>query len=625
MDKRVAVLGGGVAGLTAAHELIERGFQVTIFEAAPAPDDGAIWRALGGKARSFDAPMTSDLVSGLKARETVDEHGNKAQWDGLAPVHAGALEEVAAELRAEGKVFPAEHGFHYFPGFYRHVTDTLSRIPVGDLELRTKTVADHLVSGTRVLIARQSPPTEISFRRSVQSRGDAWSLAKSFASLGLPPQEVALISAKIFELWSAPPEHWQGKLEQTTWWKFIEADGRSNAYQTYFANVGVRSTVAMDPAIASARSIGRIVLRLISDLVLHSQGKGPAPDRWLNGPTNEAWIQPWVKYLSDKGVRFELGRKVEAIGCRNDVLDSVHFKEGEPIQFSAAEHDFQFGIVALPMRQLTDIVSHPASVSLWGSAPSLRRLKSLLKHNEWMLGMQFYLDEDVALSPGGMFLKDSPWAITVVSQTQFWTKKQFGNVKTILSVIISDWNSPGDYHGRAAKHCTAEQVKDEVWRELKAHFNDSPIFPGARNQTLLDDGMLVGWRVNNWNFERGTWVNDEELFVNGSGSWEHRPDVRTDVQNLFLAGDYVRTSTDLATMESASEAARLAVNAILFDTQSPERPCDVWPFEPVPPAATLALAQAVGGIAGDAARRAVHASSGFFGKMASEWIMRRRR
>lgn len=30
--KRVAVLGGGMAGLAAAHELAERGFQVTVFE-----------------------------------------------------------------------------------------------------------------------------------------------------------------------------------------------------------------------------------------------------------------------------------------------------------------------------------------------------------------------------------------------------------------------------------------------------------------------------------------------------------------------------------------------------------------------------------------------------------------
>ena len=47
--KRVAVLGGGVSGLSAAHELAERGYEVTVYE---------YYDALGGKARSMDVPGT---------------------------------------------------------------------------------------------------------------------------------------------------------------------------------------------------------------------------------------------------------------------------------------------------------------------------------------------------------------------------------------------------------------------------------------------------------------------------------------------------------------------------------------------------------------------------------------
>ena len=42
----------------------------------------------------------------------------------------------------------------------------------------------------------------------------------------------------------------------------------------------------------------------------------------------------------------------------------------------------------------------------------------------------------------------------------------------------------------------------------------------------------------------------------------------TRIPNLFLASDYVRTHTDLATMEGANEAARRAVNGILDATGS---------------------------------------------------------
>ena len=46
--------------------------------------------------------------------------------------------------------------------------------------------------------------------------------------------------------------------------------------------------------------------------------------------------------------------------------------------------------------------------------------------------------------------------------------------------------------------------------------------------------------------------------------------------NLFLAADYVRTYTDLATMEGANEAARRAVNAILNAEGSREERCELW-------------------------------------------------
>ncbi|TMC26130.1 MAG: FAD-dependent oxidoreductase [Chloroflexi bacterium] len=47
--REVAVLGGGVGGLTAAHELVERGFRVTVYEK----------QAWGGKARSIPVPHTA--------------------------------------------------------------------------------------------------------------------------------------------------------------------------------------------------------------------------------------------------------------------------------------------------------------------------------------------------------------------------------------------------------------------------------------------------------------------------------------------------------------------------------------------------------------------------------------
>ena len=47
----------------------------------------------------------------------------------------------------------------------------------------------------------------------------------------------------------------------------------------------------------------------------------------------------------------------------------------------------------------------------------------------------------------------------------------------------------------------------------------------------------------------------------------------------MLASDFVRTHTDLATMEGANEAARRAVNAILDASGSAAPRCRLWKLE----------------------------------------------
>src|SRR2546423_3700721 len=106
----VAVLGGGVAGLSAARELVERGFSVTVYEASA---------RFGGKARSYG----------------VGGSGTDGRHD-----------------------LPAEHGFRFFPGFYRHLPDTMRRIP-GPRQDRY--VIDELVAADMIMIARENGSNEL--------------------------------------------------------------------------------------------------------------------------------------------------------------------------------------------------------------------------------------------------------------------------------------------------------------------------------------------------------------------------------------------------------------------------------------------------------------------------------
>ena len=88
---------------------------------------------------------------------------------------------------------------------------------------------------------------------------------------------------------------------------------------------------------------------------------------------------------------------------------------------------------------------------------------------------------------------------------------------------------------------------------------------------FLDDSIVFpGMSLTN--------LNLEPLLVNVRDSWRYRPEAGTQIANLVLASDYVRTNTDLATMEGANEAARRAVNAILDRSGSTAARCRVWPL-----------------------------------------------
>jgi hypothetical protein len=191
-----------------------------------------------------------------------------------------------------------------------------------------------------------------------------------------------------------------------------------------------------------------------------------------------------------------------------------------------------------------------------------------------MNGIQIYLKEDVPLAHGHSIYIDSPWALTSISQAQFWRHVSLsgygdGTVRGIVSVDISEWGEPG-LNGKAARDCTPEEIKTEVWEQLKRSVNYGDI-------AKLKDEQLHSFSLDpSLSRHQDTTANEEPLLVNLVDTWKLRPEAVSRIRNLFLASDYVRTYTDLATMEAANEAARRAVNGILDAAGSDAARCGVW-------------------------------------------------
>ncbi len=516
------MIGGGVGGLTAAHELIERGFVVDVYEARPD------W---GGKARS--QPVATP------------------------PPAAGALP------------LPGEHGFRFYPRFYKHVIDTMERIPDG-----AGTVADHLRETSEAAIALIDEVTWYKFNRKLIEKPYDFikALELFFQELDFDAEDVSVYTAKLIEFATSCDARRLGEYELMSWWTYLDASTYSEKFQRQQRGIP-RMMVAMDPERGSARTIGTITLQLVMDF---GQAAGHT-DRTMGGPTTQMWIDPWVAHLQALGATLHAGpgnaaTQIDVAGGR---VAGIQLASGTTVTAD-------YYVLAVPLDVAIDLIS-PA---LGAMDPVLDRLRQETADDlvSWMVGMQFFLYEDVPLVRGHLFFPDSPWALTAISQPQFWRdlglfRRTFGDgdVGGLISVDISDWHSPGKLIPKAARDCTPDEISKEVWHQLKAALNGSH----GEGDIVLTDELLHSWHLDDdLDYASGSPpTNTSRLLVHPPGSWNLRPEAGTAVPNLVLASDYVRTHTNLASMEGACEAARRAVNAILDREGSSAARAEIWPLE----------------------------------------------
>ncbi|WP_236291089.1 hydroxysqualene dehydroxylase [Paenibacillus allorhizoplanae] len=513
MLKKVAILGGGVAGLSAAHELIERGYEVSVYEFKHIP---------GGKARSM--PFVGSGTAGRRD-------------------------------------LPGEHGFRLFPRFYRHVIDTLKRIPY-----ENGTVYDNLTEVTRLDIATYTAPLLPLLAKIDFSLDNLLVLIKDLFDngLGLTMEDMEQYGRKLWQVMTSCDKRIREEYNLIDWWEFIEAEQQSPAFQKIFAGF-TKTLVACQSKIANTQTVGPVAVQMTLDITT----PGTSFVRLLNGPTNDKWIYPWLTFLQDQGLNYYLDTKVERINCVNGQIQSATISQnGEQLEIKA-----DYYIAAFPVEVMGKMITN----EMLEADPSLQGVQKLVDSVAWMNGIQYYLKEDVPITHGHVIYLDAPWSLTSVSQKQFWPDVNLseygdGTVKGILSVDISDWDTPGILFGKTAKHCTADEIKAEVWAQMKLSLN----VDGA---VILEDSVLYSWFLDTdiqFDNPEHACTNMEPLLINRVGTWDDRPEAFTGIPNLFLAADYVRTNTNLATMEGANEAARRAVNAILERDGLKDDLCKIW-------------------------------------------------
>lgn len=509
--RHVVIIGGGVAGLSAAQELILRGYQVTIFEKADSP---------GGRARSISI--------------------------------AGSGTEGRLDL-------PAEHGNRAFFGFYWNLVDTMSRIPT-EINGIPATMKERLVVLHELHIAKdghepiyfptQFPPRNFpDFLRWIQA-------GVHFSNL-VPPLEIAHFAKQLFIVLTSSDQRLNEELDNISWWDFIGAATRSEAYQREMGELIPTTGAGLKAKNGSARAIGMGILQLIYS----GLGLTQPFDRVLNGPTNEVWIQPWLNYLQSLGVEYRSNHEVTAFILEGRTVTGVQVLGGDKVEIIHADAV----ISTLPVEKLRQLVT----LEMRRADPGLQKLDRLQIEN--YNGVQIYLERPIFRSRGHIVFDSAPWKLNgIIQSSRIWerplTQYGDGTVSQILSIDIGSWNAKG-LNGKTVGECTRLELVQEIVAQITRDLRpQNPNVEHELRQNLVT--VAVDAEID---FSDGTARNMAPLHADVVGSYFARPEPRTGIDGFFLAGDFVNPRSvpgaagTISSMEGANISARVAVNEILRD------------------------------------------------------------
>ena len=191
----------------------------------------------------------------------------------------------------------------------------------------------------------------------------------------VPPHELAYFVERLMVFLTSCDARRYGQWEHVSWWDFIKAETKSQEYQTVLAAGLTRNLVAAKETVASTRTIGNMGEAFVYNIM--GRGNDGDLDRVLDLPTNEAWINPWMRHLRGLGVRFVMGQKLARYDVGGGRIRAVQLvdRAGRRTRVEA-----DWFVSAMPAEQARKHWSR----DVLGLDPSLEQMDDLF--TDWMAG-----------------------------------------------------------------------------------------------------------------------------------------------------------------------------------------------------------------------------------------------
>ena len=275
----------------------------------------------------------------------------------------------------------------------------------------------------------------------------------------------------------------------------------------------------------------------------------------MNQPTSEAWINPWVNYLKNKGVKFHFNSEVKEIYHKNKIVSKCLINvNGKDTLIKGDE--FIFCINPFNLEKIFRISK------ITKLADKLSNGNIINNQISFRLGFSKKINFDIKY--GGFVLIDSPYNITFYLQEDHWKENiklgMNGKIKSLMSGTIIRPYITGSLYKKSALSLSIEQLKEEITHQIF----ESKEFTKVLNKNNITKSDIIFKEVfNDWE-KNGSYLKSKNLkWVNNSINEEFRLNNDIKFKNMYTAGSHTKTSIYVWSMEGAVESGKRTANIIL--------------------------------------------------------------